>query len=362
MGAIRFCSTGDGVKIAFSETGRGPALVKTPNWMNHLELDSTSPIWRTWIETIGGRHRLVRYDARGCGLSDRMTAPSSFASNQRDLDAVVHAAGLERFALFGASQGAAIAIEYAARHPERVSHLIIQGGYLKGALKRDSGSKAEIEAQTMLKLVEIGWGRENSAFRQVFATQFIPDSTIEQLRAFDRIQQHTVSPEMAARLLATFYSIDVSSQAAQVRCPTLVMHARDDARVPFEAGRDVAAAIRGAEFVSLDSKNHILLDHQAAWHQAFAEIDAFFDRHGVPAEPILDLPATLTRSERAVLHLIASGSDNQQIARSLGITVKTVRNHINAIFGKLGVPNRGKAIVLAREAGLGRRQLGDAAS
>jgi pimeloyl-ACP methyl ester carboxylesterase len=170
---------------------------------------------------------------------------------------VVDAAGLTKFVLFGASQGAAIAIEYAARHPGRVSHLIIYGGYLRGALMRDPGPKAIEEAQTRLKIVELGWGRGNSAFRQVFASQFIPDSTLEQLRAFDEIQRRTVEPEVAARLLARLHDIDVSAFAADVACPTLVLHAREDARIPFDQGRHVASAIGGAEFVSLQW--HLLL-------------------------------------------------------------------------------------------------------
>jgi pimeloyl-ACP methyl ester carboxylesterase/DNA-binding CsgD family transcriptional regulator len=353
MPAIRFCLTSDGVRIAFAKIGHGPVLVKTPNWMNHLDLDIHSPIWKTWIEAASAHHCLVRYDARGCGLSDRSIEGFSFESNQLDLDAVVQAAGLERFALFGASQGAAIAIDYASRNPERVSHLIIQGGYLRGALKRATHPDAIAEAHTMMKLIELGWGRENSAFRQVFATQFIPDSTIEQLRAFDHIQRNAVSPQTAARLLATFQSLDVSQQATRVACPTLVIHSRHDARVPFELGRELAAALDGAEFVSLDSRNHILLDHQPAWHQAFDEIHSFLSRQSAPVRWAPDFLKFLTPSEIAVLELIAAGLDNRQIATSRQISTKTVRNHINAIFSKLAVRSRGKAIVLAREAGLG---------
>jgi pimeloyl-ACP methyl ester carboxylesterase len=200
---------------------------------------------------------------------------SGFAANIIDLEAIADAAQLQRFALYGASQGGAIAIEYAAQHPDRVSHLILCGAYLQGVLKRHPSPKVVEEAQMMLRLIELGWGRENSAFRQVFANQFIPDSTLEQLLCFDEIQRQTVSPEVAAKLLASFYEIDVSCLAAKVRCPTLVLHARQDARIPFEEGRKLAGAIPGAEFVPLDSRNHILLDHQRAWTQFFDEVDAF---------------------------------------------------------------------------------------
>jgi DNA-binding CsgD family transcriptional regulator len=225
--------------------------------------------------------------------------------------------------------------------------------------------------------VELGWGQENSAFRQVFATQFMPDGTLEQLRAFDEIQRQTVSPDAAARLLRSFYEIDVSSQARKVVCPTLVLHSRDDARVPFAEGRQVASAIKGAEFVSLESRNHILLEHQAAWEQFWNEIAEFVCRHPAPSAeviPGLDKAAghghghdalypdstrtseelyDLTPREIEVLDLIARGMDNDQIAARLALSTKTVRNHITSIFAKLEIYTRAKAVVVAREAGLG---------
>jgi pimeloyl-ACP methyl ester carboxylesterase/DNA-binding CsgD family transcriptional regulator len=305
--------------------------------------------------------RLIRYDARGCGLSDRDTPLGSFATNRVDLEAVVDAMQLKRFALFGASQGAAIAIDYAARHPDRVSHLILYGAYLRGALKRDVSQRSIEEAKTMLKLVELGWGRENSAFRQVFATQFIPDSTLEQLRAFDEIQRQTASPDAAARLLSSFYEIDVSTLAREIACPTLVLHSRDDARIPFEEGRQVASAIHNAEFVLLQSRNHILLEHQTAWGQFFNEVAGFLQRHGGESAPELPGLSKLTERERRVLDSVASGLSNAQIATSLCISPKTVRNHINHIFSKLGVQDRAHAIVQARDAGLGLRKSGSQA-
>ena len=355
---VRFCTTTDGVRIAFGVSGSGWPFVKTPNWLNHLELDVDSPVWRAWIERVSRQHTLVRYDARGCGLSDRDLLRPSFATNLLDLQAVVDAARLDKFILFGASQGAAVAIEYAARHPERVSHLILYGAYLRGAMKRDDSPGSKDEALALLKLVELGWGRENSAFRQVFATQFIPDSTPQQLLAFDEIQRKTVSPEGAAALLRTFYEVDVAEFAARVRCPTLVLHARQDARVPFDEGRRVAAGIPGAEFVSLDSRNHMLLAHQPAWEQFFVEVERFVQLHPpVPKANGLPSLGDLTTAEADVLDLVASGVNNAEIAVRLGISPKTVRNHINHIFSKVGVKDRAQAIVLAREAGFGKRRL-----
>lgn len=349
---IRFCTTADGVRIAHAAAGQGPVLVKTPNWLNHLELDPASPVWRATMERLARRHTLVRYDGRGCGLSDRDVGAIGMDTHLRDLEAVVDAAGLDRFALYGASQGAGIAVEFAARHPGRVTHLVLYGGFLQGARRRSRSPQERDEAETLLKLVELGWARENSAFRQVFATQFIPDGSPAQLRAFDELQRATVTARAATALLAASYDFDLTRSAALVRCPTLVLHSRGDARIPFEEGRLLAGAIPGAQFVPLDSRNHVLLDTEPAWERFFAEVEGFLPHQGAGAAP----PALgdLTEAESRVLDLIAAGLNNERIAQRLAIAPKTVRNHINRIFHKLGVEDRAGAIVLAREQGLGQ--------
>lgn len=352
---VRFCKTRDGVSIAYAASGSGLPFVRAPNWMNHVELDVHSPVWRSWIEQIDRRHTLVRYDARGCGLSDGVEPSPDFAMNQADLEAVVDAAGLQQFVLFGACQGAAIAIEYAAKHPERVSHLVLVGAYMQGINKRKASDFAHKEAEALVNIVEVGWGRENSAFRRLFSTLFIPDSNPEQLASFDELQRKTVTPKRAACLLRSFYNVDVLEFARKVRCPTIVFHATSDGRIPFEEGRRTASAIPGAEFVPLESRNHILLDHQPAWDRFFVELDAFLQRHPVRdakrAMPRLD---ELTPAEDRVLDLLASGVNNTEISRRLTISEKTVRNHINHIFSKLAVQDRSEAIVLARDAGYGK--------
>lgn len=354
---VRFCTTRDDVQIAYARRGHGPAVVKTPNWLNHVELDVHSLVWRAWIERFEQSRTLVRYDARGCGLSDRTPRQMSFETNQLDLDAVVKAAGLQTFVLYGASQGAAIAIEYAARHPDRVTHLVLCGAYLQGAWKRPGSAAAREEAAALLKLVELGWGRENSAFRQVFASQFIPGASPEQLAAFDEIQRKTVTAETAAALLRSFYDLDVTDAARRVRCPTLVLHSTHDARIPFDEGRRAAGTIPRAELVPLDSRNHILLEQDPAWRQHFDEIDQFMERHpvipvrqgGRPQVPFHEL----TAAELRVVDLVAAGMGNRDIATRLQIAEKTVRNHINHIFSKLGLGERSQLIVSAREAGFG---------
>ena len=349
---IRFCKAPDGVRIAYATTGRGPALIEVATWLNHLEFDWQSPVWRPRLVELAKHYRMVRYDTRGCGLSDRSVADLSFEANLGDLETVADASGFQRFILLGCCQGTRIAIAYAARHPERVSHLILYGAFARGRLRRSPSAADLEEAETMLKLVQLGWGRENPAFRQVYTTLFIPESTPEQYRWFTDLQRMSTSPENAIGLIRGFDSMDVSDELAKVRCPTLVLHARNDARVPFAEGRMIASAIPGAEFVPLDSRNHILLEHQPAWRQFFSEIARFI--HG-PGEPAAGgLFADLTEREREILELIARGLDNEQIASRLTISSKTVRNHINSIFSKLDIPNRAQAIVRAREAGFGR--------
>jgi pimeloyl-ACP methyl ester carboxylesterase/DNA-binding winged helix-turn-helix (wHTH) protein len=271
---IRFCTTADGVRIAYSVVGQGPPLVKAANWMSHLEFDWESPVWRHWIAALARLHRLVRYDERGNGLSDRQVDDLSFAAMVADLESVVDALGLDRFALFGISQGCAVSVEYAVRHPERVSHLVLYGGFVKGWRKQ--GDPLEIgRREAMSTLMRAGWGQDNPAFRQVFTSRFIPGASPEQMAWFNELQRHTVAPETAARLHEVFGGIDVSRRLAHVTTPTLVLHARDDAEISLEAGRAFATGIPGARFVTLDSGNHVLLAHEPAFARFVEEVERF---------------------------------------------------------------------------------------
>ncbi len=351
---IRFCRSFDGARLAYATTGRGPALIEVSTWLNHLEFDWQSPVWRPRLAEFAKNYTMARYDSRGCGLSDRNVKDLSFEANLRDLETVADAVGFKRFVLLGCCQGSGLAIAYAARHPERVSNLILYGAFARGRLKRNPTAQDLDEANVMLKLVELGWGRENPAFRQVYTTMFIPESTPEQYSWFTDLQRMSTSPENAVGLIRGFDAMDVTDLLPTISCPTLVVHARHDARVPFAEGRLVAGSIPGAEFVSLESRNHILLEHQPAWRQFFVEIARFVhgqSRDGSSAATAFD---ALTEREREVLELIARGFDNAQISGTLSVSPKTVRNHINGIFSKLDVPNRAQAIVRAREAGFGR--------
>jgi pimeloyl-ACP methyl ester carboxylesterase len=272
---IQFCMTPDGVQLAYARIGSGPPLVKTGNWMTHLEFDFESPIWRGLFRELSRDRTLVRYDARGNGLSDRDVEDVSQELFVSDLESVVDAAGLERFALLGISQGCAVSIAYAVRHPERVSHLVLVGGYPVGWAKRARTAAEKEQGQAMLTLMRLGWGQENPTFRQLFTSQFIPGGTKEQADWFNELQRISTSPEDAVRCLLAIGDADVSALLGQVSVPTLVMHARDDARVPFDQGRRLAAGIPGARFVPLASRNHLILEDEPAFPRFVQEIRAF---------------------------------------------------------------------------------------
>jgi class 3 adenylate cyclase/pimeloyl-ACP methyl ester carboxylesterase len=272
---IRFCRSSDGVQIAYACIGQGPPLVKTGNWMTHLEKDLESPIWRHLWRDLASNHTLVRYDARGMGLSDWDVDEISFDAFVRDLEAVVDAAGFERFDLLGISQGCSVAIAYAVRHPERVNRLVLYGGFALGAAKRTRNAADREQAAAMLTLMRLGWGQQNPAFRQMFTSQFAPDATKEQADWFNDLQRASCSPENAVRYLEAAGQIDVTELLGKVSVPTLVMHARDEVRVPFENGRRMAAGIPGARFVALQSRNHLILEDEPAYPRFLDEIRSF---------------------------------------------------------------------------------------
>jgi class 3 adenylate cyclase/pimeloyl-ACP methyl ester carboxylesterase len=272
---IHFCQTRDGVQLAYARIGQGLPLVKTGHWMTHIEFDLESPIWRHLYQELSRDHSFFRYDARGNGLSDREVPDITFEKFVDDLEAVVDAAGIDRFALLGISQGCAVSIAYAVRRPERVSHLVLLGGFAVGWRKR-ARTEAEKEAgEAMLTLMRIGWGQENPAFRQMFTSQFIPGANKEQADWFNEFQRISSSPTDAARNLLANGEADVSSLLSQVKVPTLVMHARYDARVPFESGRRLAAGIPGARFVPLESRNHVMLEGEPALARFLEELRSF---------------------------------------------------------------------------------------
>jgi pimeloyl-ACP methyl ester carboxylesterase len=347
---IRFCTAPDGVRLAYATSGKGPALVRAPHWLTHIEFDWRSPVHRPWLEGLSRDHTLVRFDPRGFGLSERVVGDISFEVWVRDLETVADAAGLERFVLFGASQGGPIAVAYAVRRPERVEKLVLHGAYARGRLVRASKPQDEEEAQTFVHLARVGWGTDNAAFRRVFATLFLPEATPEQVRWFDDLSRVSSDGETVANLLNMLHRIDVRAIAPQVKAPTLVTHARRDERIPFEEGRLLASLIPGAQLVPLESRNHILLPSDPAFGAFFAALREFLGSRQKSEAP----DPELTGREREILELIAQGLANARISERLRISPNTLRNHITSIFGKLGAETRAEAIVKARDAGFGR--------
>ena len=273
---IRFCRAHDGVRIAYATSGKSgaPPLVKPANWLTHLEFDWDSPVWRHWLTEMGRDHSVIRYDARGAGLSDHDPPELSLDSWVRDMEAVVDAEGLERFSILGISQGCAVAIAYAARHPERVDKLLLYGGYAIGRSLRSTSPVEELERTLLQNLIRVGWGKDNPAFRQVFGKLFLPEGTPEQHQWFDDLAK-TMPMENAIRFRQTTDVIDVRPEAEQLRTPALVLHARGDAMIPFEIGRQLAAHIPGARFVPLESRNHVLLETEPAWARFVEEMRDF---------------------------------------------------------------------------------------
>jgi pimeloyl-ACP methyl ester carboxylesterase/DNA-binding winged helix-turn-helix (wHTH) protein len=272
---IRFCTAPDGVRLAFATSGSGPPLVKAANWFSHLDEDWLSPVWRPWLQALGRARTLVRYDERGCGLSDWEVQRFEFDAWVEDLELVVDSVGLDRFPLVGLSQGGAVAIAYAVRHPDRVTKLVLVGAYARGRMLRARNDEERREVAIDLELARIGWRRDDDAFRQVFSSQFLPDASPELWHAFNDLQRRTTSPDNAARFLETFSTIDVAGIAPLVRCPTLILHGRHDLRQPLECARELASLVPDSRLVTLGTRNHILTEGEPAWSVMLQELEDF---------------------------------------------------------------------------------------
>jgi pimeloyl-ACP methyl ester carboxylesterase/DNA-binding CsgD family transcriptional regulator len=351
---IGFCTTRDGVRIAYATIGRGPVLVKAPNWLTHLEYEWQSPVWRHWWEELARDYTVVRFDQRGSGLSDWNIPEATYDSWVSDLEAVVEATAVDKFALLGISQGGAVAVEYTVRHPEKVTRLILYGAYARGSLAR--GRSME-EHRALVTLTREGWGRDNAAYRQLFTSQFMPGATAEQMNWFNELQRVSTSGDNAARVQEIGSNMNILDRLPLVRTATMVLHARGDARVPFSEGRLLSSLIRGACLVELDSPNHLTLADEPAWDKLIANVRHFMAT-GVPLpeQPHqTEMPsnvAQLTTREIEVLRLIAEGRSNQEIAQELVISINTVTNHVKNILGKTGAANRTEAASFAHRHGI----------
>jgi len=345
---IRFTRSADGTRLAYAVHGAGFPLVRAAHWLTNIDRDWKTPVWRPWFDALGARYRVHRYDSRGCGLSERGATDASLEPLVADLEAVVDAAGLDRFALLGISQGGAVSMAYAARHPERVSHLLLLGAFARGPLRRDPSPRQLESLHAQVKLIEVGWGQDNPAYLQLFTNLIFPNATPEQVLSFNDLQRTSCEPEQAARIVSTFNGIDASAHLPDIASPTLVLHTRDDHCSPFAEGLFIASQIPNARLVPLETRSHVPTPGEPSFDRVIEEIDAFVGatETGKTAFP------ELTRRERQILEHIARGLDNAQIAAHLDLVEKTVRNHITAVFGKIGVETRAQAIVRAREAGL----------
>jgi pimeloyl-ACP methyl ester carboxylesterase/DNA-binding CsgD family transcriptional regulator len=345
---IRYVKASDGARLAWAESGEGLVLVKAANWLSHLEYEWESPVWQHWLQFFSQHFRFVRYDERGCGMSESRIEGLGVERWTDDLASIIDAAEPGGpVTLLGISQGGVACIAYAVQNPERVARLVLYGGYARGAYQRGSDANRTVY-RAVIDLARAGWGSDNPTMRQVFTSRFIPGATQEQLQWFNELCLKTTPGDVAARLLEARADLNVTELLGQVRVPTLVLHAREDQVAPVAEGRLLAEGIPGAEFVELDSRNHILLSDEPAWRRFQAEVLAFARPEEAGGSEAF---AALSAREREVLSLMGEGLGNADIAVRMCISEKTVRNHASSLFGKLGVWSRAQAIVFARDRG-----------
>ncbi|MDO5735451.1 MAG: alpha/beta fold hydrolase [Propionibacteriaceae bacterium] len=332
---VSFATSADGTRIAWSRHGSGPPIVRVAAWLSDLEQDLASPVWGHWLNDLGRRFSVIRYDERGSGLSDRDPNEYGLDAWVADLEAVVAAARLTDFALLGISQGGAVAVEYAVAHPERVKNLILWGAYARGPLAEGRDDRYSEEFELHRKMMKFGWDREDPVHRRVFTSLLIPGASESQMQWLDELQRTSTSPDAALASSRARWSMDVTSSARRVSTRTLVMHADGDCRIPFEEGRQLAALIPDATFVPVRSRNHILLADESAWPLVLDEVTVFAG--GASNEPP---QAALTTRELEVLRLVAQGCSNDTIGTQLSMSTRTVERHLSNIYVKLSLTGK----------------------
>ena len=348
---IRFCTAADGAKLAVGTYGSGPPLVRAGTWLTHVEYDATSPLSAHWCEELARRHRYVTYDGRGCGLSDREVGDLSLDVFVADLEAVVDGLGLERFALLGLSMGAPVAVAYAAKHPERVSRLVLHGGFHRSYLSSPNPDPRVLEeADVLFKSARLGWGTGSLALRQVFVAKLMGESTEAQRQAFEERQRVTCTADVAAQYLRAMFALDVTELAPRVSCPTIAFHSRGDQLVFLEQGRKLAALIPGARFVPLGSKNHVPFREEPAWQTLATTLRSFLDQEADGRTPA---PAKqLTSRQLDVLRRVARGLTDKEIASELALSPRTVEMHVARALAGLACARRAEAVRKAVALGL----------
>lgn len=336
---IRFCTTSDGVRLAMGLYGSGPPLVRAGTWLSHIEDDALPGSFsRPYTDAFARHFRYVTYDERGTGLSDRNVEEVSLDAWVSDLEAVVDSLALERFSIYGHSMGAPIAVRYAALHPERVERLVLLNGFATSYFTTSKADAAiTAEAETLLRIAQIGWGRKTSEFRKVFATRFAPSASLAQLDTFDRMQQRANTPDMAVRTLEAQFRVNVKADARALRCPVLVMHVSGDQLIHATQGRSLAGLIPGARFVPVPGDYHLPMPGDGAFDQVLTEALAFLG-----ADQIAKV--SLTPRQREVLQQVAAGHTDKSIARQLGLSPRTVEMHVAAALRALGAGTRAEAV------------------
>jgi pimeloyl-ACP methyl ester carboxylesterase/DNA-binding CsgD family transcriptional regulator len=343
---VSYCTTTDGVRLAYRTVGSGPTLIKAANWLGNVQGDARLQATRHWIDRLSKANTLTFYDARGCGLSDREVDEVSLDAWVRDLEAVVQASGAQRFVLMGISQGAAISVRYAAKHPERVAALVLYGSFARGILKQGVSAQVKAASRELIRLAELGWGNDTRAFRQLFSARMFPDAPEHVVAEFDECHRNSVSGTMAARCLQAFYDIDVCSDAGRIQCPTLVMHAEGDRTILAVEGEFLASLIPHAQWVPVPGRNHLPLDASPAWlaintavAQFLQTVDVIQGQAGPPA---------LTPRQREVMGLVAQGLADKEIARHLNLSPRTVEMHVAGALEALACRSRAQAVSRAQ--------------
>lgn len=346
LGPTRYCTTTDGVKLAMRSAGTGPLVIKAANWLGNLQADAQLPSTRHWVDHLSRDRRLLWYDARGCGLSDREVDDVSLDAWVRDLEAVADASGEQRFVLLGISQGAAIAIRYAVRHPERVRALVLYASFVRGVFHQGLSARTQALFAEMVRIAELGWGHDAGAFRRLFTVHLMPAAPAAVLDAYDELHRHSVSGPMAARYMQAFFELDARADAAGVRCPTLVTHVHDDSLILRREGELVAALVPGARWVCVPGRNHLPLATDPGWPTLEREISQFLDGLDAAEGAVaLDGAAPrLTDRQREVLRLVARGASDKEIARAMHLSPRTVEMHVARALAALGARNRSEAV------------------
>ena len=340
--SLRYCTTADGVRLAMRQLGQGPLVIKAANWLGNVQADGTLRSSRHWVDHLTKAHTLLWYDARGCGLSDREVDEVSLDAWVQDLEAVADASGQERFVLLGISQGAAIAIRYAVRHPERVRGLLLYASFVRGAFHQGLSTKTAAVFNEMIRIAELGWGHDASTFRRLFSSQLLPAAPADILDAYDALHRHSVTGPMAARYMRAFFELDARVDAPQVRCPALVMHVEGDSLILPREGELVASLIPGARWVRVPGRNHLPLETDPGWPMLQREMTGFLaalDEGGTT-----EAAPQLTARQREVLRHVARGLGDKEIARALCLSPRTVEMHVARALAALGARNRSEAV------------------